>query len=226
MESDLREKPVSILKIPMKKAIPRYLAIKIILVSFLFSCKTSNTNVYKDKETYKIINTLLDVYFLKNEEAYLHPKIIEKQSYIIRDFKTEKGYYGACNKTLIKKIFTEEDFNAYKNQENLAIAWNYRHIKNPKVITELELKSPSLIKRFEGHKKVAKDKYDLLIRKYVVWSIENRGSLIQLSLPFLSNDGLYAAVFMSRTNYGTFLWILEKKNKIWEVVCSMELSVY
>ncbi|MEM9687441.1 MAG: hypothetical protein AAF934_11050 [Bacteroidota bacterium] len=169
---------------------------------------------------------MLEAHFINNDAAYLHPKIVEKQSYIIRDFNIERGYYGECNKILIKKVFTEETLNTYKNRENPAIEWNYKNIKNPKVITELKLKSPSLIKRFEGHKKVAKDKYDLLIRKYVVWSIENRGSLIQLSLPFISNDGLYAAVFMSWAHHGTSVWILEKKTKTWEVVCRMELSIY
>ena len=127
---------------------------------------------------------------------------------------------------MIKKILTEEDFNAYKNRENPAIEWNYRHIKNPKVITKLELKSPSAVESFEYDKQTVKDKYDLLIRKYLIWSLENRANLIQLSLPFVSNDGLYAAVFMSKTDYGTFLWLLEKKKKTWEVVCNMQLSAY
>ena len=210
----------------MKKEIFRYLAINCMLLFFLSSCKTVKTNSYKDKETYKIINTVLESHFLNNDAAYLHPKILEKKSFIIRDFKTERGYYGECNEALIKNIFTEEELNAWKNQENPAKEWSYRKIKNPKVITELELKSPDAIQRFEYHKKVAKDKYDLLTRKYLVWSLENRGTLIQLSLSFISNNISYAGVFMSWTDYGSFLWILEKKNKTWEVVCSMQLSVY
>lgn len=189
------------------------------------SCKISDLNK-NEIETYKIINTLLESHFLNNDAAYLYPKIIEKQSFIIRDFKTERGYYGECNKTLIEKIFTEEDFNIYKNQKNYITEWNNTYIKNPKVITELELKSTSAIKRFEAYKAVIEDKYDLLSRKYLVWSSENRGDLIQLSLPFLSNKGEYAAVFMSWIYHGSSVWILQKEKKTWEVVCSMELSIY
>ncbi|MEM9687083.1 MAG: hypothetical protein AAF934_09215 [Bacteroidota bacterium] len=210
----------------LQREVCQYLAIKFVLVSFLFSCKTSNTNIYKGKETYKIINTVLEAHFLNNAAAYLYPKIIEKQSYIIRDFQTERGYYWECNKTLIKKVFTEEALNTYKNRENPVVEWNYKHIKNPKVITELELKSPSAIRRFEAYKKVMKNKYDLLDRKYLVWTSENSGELIRLSLPFISNNSLYAAVFMSWIHHGSSVWILEKKNRTWKVVCRMELSIY
>lgn len=208
------------------KAILPYLVIKIILVSLLWSCKASEVRSLNDKETYKIINSLLHTYFSKNKAAYLHPEIIENKNYIISDFKKERGYYGACTKTLFEKVFTEEEFTTYKDQKHQVTEWNYKYIENPEVITKLKLKTPFAKKRFESYKKSAKDKYDLLDRKYMAWSIENSGSLLRLSLPFLSNNGSYAAVFMSKAHYGTFVWILEKEDNEWKVVCNMQLSSY
>lgn len=185
----------------------------------LMSCKTLQNDAH-----YKIINTVLDNY-AKQDSIYLYPKIVALNDKKIEELETYGIDTDTCNAKISDIILNADENPLAKN--NTEEKWNYSKIKNPKIITQLKLKNPESIARYEKLTQTIKDEYELLDRKFMLWTFEHSQGMLRLSFPFYNNDRSYALVYVSRHNNGEFVLTLKQRaKKDWAVICEKRLSHY
>ena len=198
------------------------------LMILTYSCKSLGVS---DDKKYLIINTLLDNYTQEHDSVYLYPKIIKAQGRIVKDFfktyRLENVYFDKCGDRIKNIVLNNEEIAYYKNTKDNYEKWDYAKITSPKVFTRLELKRPESIARYKKLAETIKDEYDLLARKYMLWSFEHKERRLQLSHPFFPRKNKdYAICFVSELNEGDFVWIFHKEKKKWNVICKMRLNYH
>ena len=186
----------------------------------VMSCKTWKPHT----DNYNVINTVLD-HYVDKDSIYLYPKIIELSDEKLEEIKRYGIDKDTCNIAINAIILNGDKSKRTKN--NTKEKWNYAKIKNPKVITRLQLKQPYSIEKYKKLIDSIKDEDDLLDRKFMLWTFEHNESMIRLSRPFLNKDRSYALVYISEYNNGEFVLTLKKEGKKrWNIICKKRLSHY
>lgn len=204
-----------------------------ILLSFilLVSCKTveqKNRGTEKD-----IINALLDYYVRKYDDIYLSGKVIkiENPEVIFHDINIGEQIPSSCIEIMNDSIGLEP-YPIKTSSSN----YSY-HVRNPRVFTndKIEIKDSINIKNFKiEEQKLRSGKVeihdnlqnDIAFQKYLYWNIENHTPVLVLSRPVIADNGLLAAVYVSRIKEGDFVWFLKKKKRKWEVFCEKRQSYH